>query len=344
MEFTQPLMLLWVALVPLLLLGHWGLSRRQRRIAERFADARLFEQLVVRPSAWQRALPVACYLIGILLLAVAMARPVAAIPLPVNRAAVIIAIDTSKSMMATDVPPTRLEAARRAAREFADLVPRSTKIGLVAFSEYGTVLLPPTTDRTALYEALDRLQTQSATSVGGGILEAVRVLPDRARLLGERLDRLLRQGTGRPSAPQPAPNEPPPSLDQIAPASIIVFSDGVNNFGPDPYEAAALARDGKVKIFTIGLGIPGGTVMRVEGQMVLVPFDPSGLQRIAQMTDGRYFASATEEELRRVYRQLGRIMGWERTRMEVSFLLAGVAALFMLTGGGLSLIWFRRVP
>jgi len=166
-EFTQPLMLLWVALVPLLLLGHWGLSRRQRRIAERFADARLFEQLVVRPSAWQRALPVACYLIGILLLAVAMARPVAAIPLPVNRAAVIIAIDTSKSMMATDVPPTRLEAARRAAREFADLVPRSTKIGLVAFSEYGTVLLPPTTDRTALYEALDRLQTQSATSVGG---------------------------------------------------------------------------------------------------------------------------------------------------------------------------------
>jgi Ca-activated chloride channel family protein len=337
-------MLAWVVLVPLLLLGYWALSRRQRRMAERFADARLFAQLVVRPTAWQRALPVACYLMGILLLAVAMARPVAAIPLPVNRAAVMIAVDTSKSMMATDVPPTRLDAARRAAREFADLAPRSTKIGLVSFSEYGTVLLPPTTDRIALHEALDRLQTQSATSVGGGILEAVRVLPDRARFLGERLDRLIRQGTGRAPTPLPLPIEPPPTLDQIIPASIIIFSDGVNNFGPDPYEAASLARDSKVKIFTIGLGVPGGTVMRVDGQLVLVPFDPSGLERIAQVTEGRYFSSTSSEELRRAYRLLSRVMGWERTRMEVSFLLVGVAALFMLTGGGFSLVWFRRVP
>lgn len=344
MEFSQPLMLAWVAVVPALLLGYWALSRRQRRMAARFADARLFDQLIVRPSTWRRALPVACYLVGILLLAVAMARPVAAIPLPINRAAVMIAIDTSKSMMATDVQPSRLEAARRAAREFADLVPRSTKIGLLSFSEYGTVLLPPSTDRQALTEALDRLQTQSATSMGGGILEALRVLPDRARFLGERLDRLIRQGTGRPPQPLPLPNEPPPTLEQIAPASIIMFSDGVNNFGPDPYEASMLARESKVKIYTIGLGTPGGTVMRVDGQLVLVPFDAAGLERIATMTEGRYFSSTTSDELRRVYRQLSRVMGWERTRMEVSFLLVGVSALFMLAGGAMSLVWFRRVP
>ncbi len=343
MEFTWPVMLWSVALVPLLWAGQRLLARRQQRTTERFAEPRLFEQLLVRPPSWQRALPVACYLVGILLLAVALARPVAAIPLPVNRAAVIIAIDTSKSMIATDVSPTRLDAARRAAREFLGIVPRSTKIGIVAFSEYGTVLVAPTTDRTALLEAIERLQTQSATSVGGGILEAIRVLPDRARLLGERLDRLINQGTGRPSPP-PIPTEPPPSLDEIAPAAIIIFSDGVNNFGPDPYEAAALARDGKVRIFTIGMGTPGGTVMRIDGQMALAPFDSGGLERIAQITDGRYFPSASEEELRRVYRQLGRVIGWERTRMEVSFLLVGVAGLVILTGGALSLLWFRRVP
>ncbi|MGH2374259.1 MAG: VWA domain-containing protein, partial [bacterium] len=199
------------------------------------------------------------------------------------------------------------------------------------------------TDRTALLEAIDRLQPQSATSVGGGILEAVRVLPGRARLLGERLDRLARQGGG-PRTPAPPSTEPPPSLDEIVPAAVIIFSDGVNNFGPDPFEAATLARDGKVRIFTIGMGTPGGTVMRIEGQLVLVPFDSSGLERIAQITDGRYFSSAGQEELRRVYRQLGRIIGWERTRMEISFLLVGAAGLVMLTGGALSLMWFRRVP
>jgi len=341
MEFTWPMMLLAVGLVPLLWWGYRFLARRQRRTAEQFAEARLFEQLVVRPPSWQRSLPVACYLIAVLLLAVAMARPVAALPMPVNRAAVMVAIDTSKSMIATDISPTRLEAAKAAARVFAGLVPRSTKIGLVTFSEYGTVLLPPTTDRAALLEALDRVQPQSATSVGGGILESVRVLPGREALLRERLERLLRPGSV-PSPPNPL--DPRPNPDDLVPASIIIFSDGVNTFGPNPYEAAQLARDGKVRIFTIGMGTPGGTVMQIDGQMVLVPFDSAGLERIAQITDGRYFASASAEELHRVYRQLGRVIGWERTRIEVSFLLLGVAGLLVLTGGALSMLWFRRVP
>lgn len=259
MEFTWPMMLLAVGLVPLLWWGHRFLARRQRRTAEQFAEARLFEQLVVRPPSWQRSLPVACYLIAVLLLAVAMARPVAALPMPVNRAAVMVAIDTSKSMIATDISPSRL----------------------------------------------------------------------------------LRPGSV-PSPPNPL--DPRPNPDDLAPASIIIFSDGVNTFGPNPYEAAQLARDGKVRIFTIGMGTPGGTVMQIDGQTVLVPFDSAGLERIAQITDGRYFPSASAEELHRVYRQLGRVIGWERTRMEVSFLLLGVAGLLVLTGGALSMVWFRRVP
>jgi Ca-activated chloride channel family protein len=338
-------MMLWaLGLVPLLYAGHLLLVRRQRRVAEAFAERRLFEQLVVRPPSWQRAFPLALYLIAIALLSLALARPVAAIPMPVNRSAVVIAIDTSKSMMATDVQPSRLEAAKRAAREFARIVPRSTKIGLVSFSEYGQVLLAPTTDRQQFAEAIDRLQVQSATSVGGGILESVRVLPGRARFLGERLEQMMRQGAPRPNTPPQNPTEPVPTFEELAPGAILIFSDGVNNYGPDPYEAAQLARDGKVKIYTIGLGTQGGVVMQIDNQMVLVPFDSSGLERIAQIADGKYFSSAGDEELQRIYRQLGRIIGWERTRLEVSFLLVGVAGVIMTAGGALSLAWFRRVP
>jgi len=340
-EFTWPVMLSAVLLVPILAIGYRWLLRRQQRAAERFADAPLFAQLVVRPPVWQRTLPVVCYLVAVLLLAVAVARPVAALPLPVNRAAVVVAIDTSRSMVGTDVAPSRFEAARAAARAFAAAVPRTTRIGLVTFSEYGTVLLVPSTDRAAFGEVLDRLQLQSATSVGAGILEAVRILPGREALLRERLHRLLRPGTPLPPA---NPLEPVPSPEDLPPASILLFSDGVDNVGPNPYEAAQVARDGRVRIYTVGLGTPGGVVMQVEGQTVLVPFEPSGLQRIAQMTDGRYFASASDEELRRVYQQLGRVIGWERTRTEVAFVLVGVAGVVLVTGGMLSMIWFRRVP
>jgi Ca-activated chloride channel family protein len=341
MEFTWPLMLLAVGLVPLLAVGYVYLSRRQQRVAERFAESRLFDQLVVRPPSWQRMLPIACYLLAVLMLAVALARPVAALPMPVNRAAVVIAIDSSKSMIATDVQPSRLDGARGAARAFGALVPRSTKIGLVTFSEYGTVLLAPTTDRAALNEALERVQTQSATSVGGGILEAVRILPGREALLRERLVRLLRPGT---PIPPPNPLEPRPNLEELAPASIIIFSDGVDNFGPSPLEAAQVAREGRVRIFTVGVGQPGGTVMQIDGQMALVPFDATGLEQIARIADGRYYPSTDEEGLKRVYRELSRIIGWERTRTEISFLLLGVAGVFLLAGGGFSMLWFRRVP
>jgi Ca-activated chloride channel family protein len=216
-------------------------------------------------------------------------------------------------------------------------------VGLVTFSEYGTTMLVPSTDRQAFLDALDRVQAQSATSVGGGILEAVRILPGRARLLGERLDQLARRGGG-PPPPPPNPLEPRPDPNELVPASIIIFSDGVSNFGPNPYEAGALAREGKVRIFTIGVGTPGGAVVQIDRQMVLAPFDSSGLEQIAQMTDGRYVPSTAEEELRRIYQQLGRVIGWERTRIEVSFLMVAAAGLFVLGGGAMSLLWFRRVP
>lgn len=325
MEFIWPLALWVLALAPLLWWGHRALARRQQRAALQFAEARLLEQLALRPAGWQRSVPNACYVIAMALLAVAMARPVVALPMPVNRAAVVIAVDTSKSMIATDAQPTRMDAARRAAQALAEMLPRSTRLGLVAFSEYGTVLVPPGTDRNALIEALEGLRPQSATSVGGGILEAVRVLPGRAEMLG-----------GRPGPTQAA--------DDLVPGSIVIFSDGVSNIGPNPEEAAVLARDARARIFTIGVGRPGGTVMRLDGQLVLVPFDAAGLQRIAQIGGGRFFPTAGEEDLRALLQLLGRDLGWEFTRQEASFLLLTVAGVFVVAGGGLSLLWSGRVP
>ncbi len=343
--------MLWALVaLPLLVWGYLGVLRRQVRIRQRLADVHLLGHLLAPVSPWRRHLPIVIYLAAILLLVLATARPIAAIPLPVNRAAVVIAIDTSKSMFADDVKPTRLDAARTAAREFIKAMPGSALIGLIAFSDYGTVLVPPSTDRAALEEALDRLQPQQATSVGSAILEALRVLPLRKEFLGERLERLrgpVPQGPSSPlpgPTPSPGPAPTPPPVSALPPAALLIFSDGVSNLGTDPRAAAALATEAKVKIYAVGMGQQGGTVTQYQGQLVLVPFDPTMLQEVARQTGGEYFGATQLSELRRIYRQLGRVIGWERRRTEMTSLVAGAAAVLMLSGGLLSMIWFRRLP
>ncbi len=360
MAFTWPVMLWGLLALPLLAWGYLLLLRRQRRQAVRLADSHLLARLITPFSPWRRHLPPVIYLGAVLLLTLATARPIAAVPLPVNRAAVILAIDTSKSMIADDVKPTRLEAAKAAAHEVIKAMPKSTLVGLVAFSDYGTVLLPPSTDRVALEEAIARLQPQQATSVGSGILEALRVLPRRAEFLGERLTRLrspIPQGPQPPGqgpfgtpppAPSPAPSPGGPdrllTAADLPAAALVIFSDGVSNLGADPRGAAALAAEAKVKIYAVGLGQPGGTVTTYQGQLVLVPFDPTALQEVARATGGEYFASANPEDLRRIARAVGRAIGWERRRTEMTPLLSAAAVFLMLSGGLLSMVWFRRLP
>jgi Ca-activated chloride channel family protein len=360
MAFTWPVMLWGLLALPVLAWGYLLVVRRQRRQAARLADVHLLARLITLPSLWRRHLPPLVYLAAVLLLVVATARPIAAVPLPVNRAAVMLAVDTSKSMIADDVKPTRLEAAKAAAREVVKAMPGSTQVGLIAFSDYGTVLVPPSTDRVALEEAISRLAPQQATSVGSAILEALRVLPLRAEFLGERLTRLRNQFPqgGQPPGqspfgaplpgPSPAPSPGAPSRPLTAadlpPAALVVFSDGVSNLGADPRAAAALAAEAKVKIYAVGLGQPGGTVTMYQGQLVLVPFDAAGLQEVARATGGEYFASGNPEDLRRISRAVGRAIGWERRRTEMTSFLSAAAVLLMLSGGLLSMVWFRRVP
>ncbi|MDR7416386.1 MAG: VWA domain-containing protein [Armatimonadota bacterium] len=337
MEFTWPVMLVGLAGLPLLLAGWWALRRYQARAATAFADPHLLPLLQRGQKLRVPHLPFYLYLLAIGLFIFASARPVGAILLPANRAAVILAVDMSKSMVATDLQPSRLEVAKQVAREFLRAIPRSARVGLVSFSDYAQVLVRPTTQHQDVLEALDRLQPTQATSLGSAILTAVRALPGREGAGQELL-------MGQPGMLPVPPPTPSPTAEPLPPGAILLISDGVSNFGVDPFQAAQVARRFEVKIYTVGVGTPQGSVQTVDGQLVFIPFDPTGLQQIAAITGGRYFYPPTGEDLRRVYRELGRSFGWERQRTELSALFAAAGGLAMMVGGMLSLMWYRRLP
>ncbi len=350
MEFAWPVMLVGLVAIPLLLWGYRRLQRAQVQRERELADPHLLGHLWRRPPVLRRRLPLVLYLLAIALLLVGLARPLATIPLPVNRAVIILAIDVSKSMIGEDVKPNRLKAAQAAVLEVLNAVPPSAKVGLVSFSDYAQVLVPPGTDRTALKEALAGLQLQQATGLGSAIIEILRILPGRKELLGDRIEPQsggpVPRGVVPPLGLSPAAPSPPAVVTaDLPPAAIIIFSDGVSNIGMEPAQAAALAKEAKVKIYGVGVGTPAGSVMQVEGQLVLVPFDSTLLQRMAQLTEGQYLdLSSSAEELREVYRKLGRAIGWESHQTELTSLLAAGAGSMMVLGAVLSLLWFRRVP
>ncbi|MDR7484105.1 MAG: VWA domain-containing protein [Armatimonadota bacterium] len=345
MTFKWPVMLWALGALPAAL-GFAAIAARHRRRAQaRLADHHLYDRLV-GPLRSRNRLPAVLYLSSFVLLIVAAARPIAAVPLPVNRAAVVLAVDASQSMLADDVKPTRLEATKAAARTLVGALPRGMRVGLVVFSDVGTILVPPTTDRTELFDALERLETQQSTAVGAAIVESLYVLPDRRVFLGEQLARLRNQSSpdpaqGSPGSPSPIPA---PSAADLPPAAIILFSDGVTNTGVDPESAADLAREARVPIHAVGVGREGGAVTTLGGRLVLVPFDASSLRDLARRTGGDYVEIGDEGALRRIPASLGRLIGWERHPTEITAILAGLAGLLMTTGAVLSAAWFRRVP
>jgi Ca-activated chloride channel family protein len=336
--------MLWGLLLLPVLVGWYviGARRARTRAVERFAERPLFVQLsTVLPRAW-RHLSMGLYFVALALLLAAVGRPVMALPMPVNKAVVVLAVDTSGSMLAPDVEPSRLEAAKSAARTFVDSFPQGPKIGLVSFSTYATLMIPPTPDHDAVKQAIATLKPQEATAIGDGILTALKAMPGRV------ID--LPEGRPGPFGPPPGPGlqSPPPTParpEDLAPAAIILLSDGGQNAGTmDPVRAALFAKQLKVKIYTVGLGAPGGSAFNYQGQMVFVPFDPTLLQQIAQMTDGKFFMSSAAQDLKRVYRDLGHVLGWETRKTEVSSFFVGAAGLLLLAGGVTSLVWAGRLP
>jgi Ca-activated chloride channel family protein len=326
MRFVWPWMLLTLFVLPALVSAYRELlDRRAVRRAE------LASLGLVAPAATtsrRRHVAPALFLGAMTLLLLALARPQATIAEPRREGTVVLAFDTSRSMAATDLSPTRMEAAKAAARSFVKKQPDSIRVGVVAFGESGLITQRPTVDRTEVLAAIDRLTPSGGTALARGIQTSLSAVAGKTVQLDA-------QGS--------SPELTGPDLGYYGSASVILLSDGENTGGPDPTEAAGLASTAGVKIYPIGLGSPEGSVLQIDGFQIATALDEPMLRQIASTTDGRYFAAADERALSQVYDSIDLSWTVRGEQVEVTGGLAALAALLLVIGTGLSLAWYGRV-
>jgi Ca-activated chloride channel family protein len=330
MTFLWPLALLLYVIVPALIVAYIVILRRPSRVSVRYSSLDLITQAAAAGKPWRRHVPAVLYLLTLCAVIFTVARPMAPVPVPDNRTVVMLSMDISRSMMAHDVVPTRIEAAKKAAIEFVRALPRGAKVGLVSFSSYATLVTPPTDDHERVVQAVSNLTLEFATAIGDGLLEAVYALPGRTRPEGS-------PGSG------PPPMGPPPDGDRLPPATVVLLSDGQSNRGTSPEDAAVVARQQRVKVYTVGLGSPEGTFLELGGRSIFVRLDEETLKEIAQVTGGTYQRVSSTSELSRVYTRLGRSIGWERRPTEISGLSSVVVAGLFLSTVAVSLMWMHRL-
>ncbi len=323
MTWQWPAMLAGLLALPALAALYLAVLRRPPRSPVAYTRAALVAR-AADVGRWRRHLPAALVAAGLGMVVLALARPVAPLPVPAVQTTVVLSIDVSRSMLADDLPPTRMEAAKAAAREFVLGLPRGLKVGLVTFSSYATLLVPPTADRARVAEAIDMLSTEFATAIGDGLVEAVFALPGRRRPLS-------------PFEP------PPPPAPDAPPGTVVLLSDGQSNRGVPPQDAARIAREQGVTVYTVGIGTPEGTFLNLGGRAIWVRLDEDTLREVAEITGGTYYHARSAAELRRVYRRLSRVIGWEARPTEVSALAAGAAAVLLTAAVGLSLASVHRI-
>lgn len=335
MSFIWPAMLLLLLLVPLCVGLYARLQQRRRRFAASFGSLGLVQAGAGRRPGWRRHIPPALFLAGLTILVIALARPQTVISLPRVEGTVILAFDVSGSMAADDLKPTRMEAAKAAARDFVERQPRSVQIGVVAFSDNGFAVQAPTNEQEAILAAINRLTPARGTSLGQGILASLNVIAgDTAQA-----PRLYSNLT-----PTPTPTPTPVPKGTYTSAVIVLLTDGENNETPDPAAAAQAAADRGVRIYTVGVGSAAGTTLHVNGFTVYTQLDEAALQQIAQLTDGAYYNAESQEDLRAIYENLDLQLVIKPEKTEVTALFAGAAVLLLLIGATCSLVWFSRVP
>jgi Ca-activated chloride channel family protein len=317
--WQSPLRLWLLVGVVALTVGYLLVQRRQSRYALRFTNLRLLDRVAPYRPGWRRHLPAGLFLVMLALLVVGFARPSAEVRVPRERATVVVAVDVSTSMLATDVGPDRLSAAKAAARRFVDGLPGEFNVGLVAFAGSAAVLVPPDTDREALHEGIERLAEGVTGVQGTAIGEAISASLGAVRALDSE-----------------AATKPPP-------ARIILLSDGANTSGMDPLEAAAEAVAVEVPVHAISFGTPAGFVDR-GGRPIQVPVDGQTLRAVAEETGGGFHEAGTSEELRKVYEDIGTSVGYRTQRQDVSARFIGLGLVFAMGAAAGSLRWFSRLP
>jgi Ca-activated chloride channel family protein len=335
MTFAWPEMLLALLGVPVLLFLYGRLQHRRHRIAATYGELGLNHPELTGRSEARRHIPPALFLIGLIILMVAAARPQMTVSLPRQVGTVILAFDVSGSMAADDVKPTRIEAAKTAARDFVGGEPPSVDIGVVAFSDSGFSVQVPTDDKDAVLGAINRLAPQLGTSLASGIYMSLSIIePNKG------------QGPLSYSILTPAPTATPTAVPQgyHAPAAIVLLTDGENNENPDPLAAAKAAADRGVRVYTVGLGSPTGATLEINGFSIHTQLDEDLLKQIADTTGGAYYGAEDQGELQAVYRDLATKLTIKPEKTEVTSLFAGAGALVLLIAGIISLIWYGRVP
>jgi Ca-activated chloride channel family protein len=346
MTFLWPEFLWLLLVLPLLVALYVGLLRRKRKQALRYASLSIVREAMGTGPQLRRHIPPLLFLLAIAAMLLAAARPFAVVTLPSQHKTIMLAMDVSGSMRATDVLPSRLEAAQSAAKAFLTDLPRGVKVGLVAFAGSAQVAQIPTLNREDLVSAIDRFQLQRGTAIGNGIVLSLATLfPDADIDLGA-----MALGRDRPkgvSIDQPAKGDKklfvPVAPGSYGSAAIILLTDGQRTTGVDSLEAAKLAADRGVRVYTVGVGTVSGETIGFEGWSMRVRLDEETLKAIANKTQADYFYAGTAADLKKVYETLSSRLTVEKKETEISGLLALVAAVLAIASAGLSMLWFNRI-
>ena len=322
MSFATPALLWGLLLIPALLIAYLFIQRRRSKYAARFTNLDLLTNVVDASPGRRRHLPAALAILALAALLLAMARPQKVVAVPREDATVVLTMDSSASMKATDVAPSRLDAAKSAASTFLDQLPDRFRVGLVSFSSAVRVLEEPTDDRDEVRSSLKSIQGDIGTALGDAIEASVAL-------------------SSKPGATEDTVGKKPLF-------AVLLLSDGANTTGSEPLAVVDEAKKAGVPIYTIALGTPSGTVDVTDDygqtQTVNVPPDPTTLKQIAEETGGRFFEAPTEADLKAVYDEIGSQVSWENDERELTAAFAGAGAVFLLLGGALSALWFGRIP
>jgi Ca-activated chloride channel family protein len=296
LAFLDPERLLILLVIPLMVAAYVFAMRRKNRRGMRFTNTSMLEVVVPKQSQWRRHLAVALSLLSLITLTAAFARPKTQVDVPRERATVVLVLDASLSMQATDVQPTRLDAAKQAATEFVAQLPEKYNVSVVSMAGASSILVPPTTAHNTVENAIRSIQLQESTAIGEGIATAMRALSQ-------------------------APKDPD-DPESVAPGAIVLLSDGANTVGRSPQQAAAEAGAASVPVYTIAYGTENGYV-DLDGKREPVPVDHEEMQQVADLSNGEYFAAATAEQLQTVYENIGSEVGYEKADREVTARFAG---------------------
>lgn len=334
MSFLWPSMLPALLLVPLAIWRYRRLLQQRQQQAHALGSLGQLQQQRGKPLGWRRHGPFVFYIAALTLLLLGLARPQMPVSLPRLEGTVILAFDVSNSMIADDLEPTRIAAAKAAARLFVEQQPSTIQIGVVAFGNGGLVAQPPTNEQAAVLDAIERLNPQGGTSLGQGIFTSLVAIAGDTLPIDE-------------SAFDPAELDetaPPLQIGSFPSSVILLLTDGENTAPPDPLLVAQAAAEARVRIYAIGIGSPEGAVIDAEGFKILTQLDEAALEAITGLTNGAYYHAADTASLRAIYETIDLQLMVRGQEMEITALLAMAAFLLAISGGSLAMFWFGRVP